>query len=348
MISSPAVYTDFSQLAELRHGSRSQQDQNLEQVARQFESVFTHMVIKSMRQASLGNDLFNSNAHESYRDMFDQQIALSLSQGKGLGLAEAMLRQMRPASAAISAEDVKANGLPAHPQTADTAAGRVLQKRLASGEYGPLRMTSPEAAMRKPISEKGLNRQVIAEPAAPAETLRLDQASKSEARPRSPEAFIARVWPAARRVADSLGVSPRVLVAQAALETGWGKSLPRNEAGSSNNYFGIKTHGQWQGSRVAASTTEMVDGRPVRERASFRAYDSVEASFRDFASFLKSNPRYSQALAVTHDANKFVDALQKAGYATDPAYADKIKSIMNGRRMNAMIAKVGSPGTQAV
>ena len=363
MISHVPVYTDIAQLAELKNQQNKGQDKTLEQVAQQFESVFTHMVIKSMRDATLGNDLFNSNAHDSYRDMFDRQIALTLSQGKGLGIADSMLRQLGTAEKTSSPvafnlapapvkspADTSINALTKEPQSAlpataqsaeakQTAADNIQQNRAALRAYGAVLAPSKEAAMQQPFAANGLNTAALDQaPKPPSEVLRLDQARVHSAKS-TPEGFIARVWPAAQRIAEQLGVSPRVLVAQAALETGWGRHMPKHADGSSsNNMFGIKTHNQWDGASVKSNTTEIINGVKTRENSNFRAYDSIEASFQDFVNFLTRNPRYKNALENTHNPEKFVDALQKAGYATDPNYADKIKSIMNGRRMRTMIA----------
>ncbi len=353
------VYTDFSQLAELKN-SKATVGENLENVARQFESLFTHMMIKSMRQATPGDSLFSNSQMDTYQGMFDQQIAIAMSQGKGLGIAEAMLRQMAPSGSQVQTQPKPLiEGLPsglklpvsvddsmplAQPQLrpkaqANPNAVSATQREAVLKAYGVLPAPSTEYAMRNPLQAAGLNPAEVHTPQAPRETLNL-AAVERHSRPGTPEDFIARVWPAAQRVAGELGVSPRVLIAQAALETGWGRHMPKGSDGqSSQNYFGIKTHNQWDGRQVAANTTEIVNGQAVREKASFRAYDSIEASFHDFADFLKTNPRYENALSVSHDAEKFVEALQKAGYATDPKYADKLKSIMNGRRMNLMVAQ---------
>lgn len=405
MMQAPPVYTDFSQLAALKHGAKENEAENIDQVARQFESLFTHMVIKSMRQANLGEDMMGNNGSDMYRDLFDRQIALSLSQGKGLGLAKAMQQQLHspganrpetvqplkadntdktsshtlakpqvlsmPLQHVLNPQKVPDTAIPLrHPSGQTTATDPVIpeqsyihrpgatrgmrhietsssQREAALRAYGVIQAQPAETAMQHPIQSSGLNTQAV-KPPAPLQTdvLRLDQAQKHAQTENTPESFIAKLWPAAQRIADELGVSPRVLIAQAALETGWGNSMPKHTDGSSgNNYFGIKGHGQWQGRHIDANTTEIISGKPQQERASFRAYNSIEDSFRDFANFLKTNPRYEGALAVTHNANKFVDALQKAGYATDPKYADKIKSIMNGRRMNTMVAQIDSGPT---
>lgn len=343
-----AALPELTQAARLRQEQSAGNGQDLAKVARQFESIFTHMMIKSMRQASLGNELFSSNDTQTYRDMFDQQIAQAMSQGKGLGIAEAMLRQLQPQQPKPESEDAQA-AIPltqSHKQAAAPEFTRITVQgsSVAEAMQKPLITEEPRQFMpSQSVSSYGAAS--TAATISSREVLRLDVAQQ-HARDDSPEGFIARVWPAAKRVANELGVSPRVLVAQAALETGWGRHMPKHADGSSSeNYFGIKGHGQWQGEHVTASTSEVINGERVQERAQFRAYDSIEASFQDFAKFLKTNPRYEQALNHRHDAEKFVDSLQKAGYATDPMYADKLKSIMNGRRMNMMVAQIdaGSP-----
>ncbi|TWI53570.1 flagellar protein FlgJ [Pseudomonas duriflava] len=145
--------------------------------------------------------------------------------------------------------------------------------------------------------------------------------------------FIDTMLPMAENAAKRIGVDPRYLVAQAALETGWGKSIIRQQDGSSShNLFGIKAHG-WQGGSARAVTTEFVGGQPVKEVAKFRAYDSFADSFNDYVSFLQSNQRYQKALSSGGDSEKFMKGLQQAGYATDPQYARKITQI--AQSMNA-------------
>lgn len=145
----------------------------------------------------------------------------------------------------------------------------------------------------------------------------------------SKEEFTSTMLPMAEKAARELGVDPRLLVAQAALETGWGKSIGKDGKGSSNNLMGIKSHG-WGGDSTEFGTTEVIDGKRVSTKDKFRKYGSFQESFDDYVSFLKSNPRYAEALKSANDPEKFVAELQKAGYATDPDYAKKITSIMNG------------------
>jgi flagellar protein FlgJ len=147
--------------------------------------------------------------------------------------------------------------------------------------------------------------------------------------PSSPDAFIRHMLPHAQAAARTLGVSPTLLIAQAALETGWGRAVPTHADGrSSFNLFGIKADARWQGERVANTTLEFVNGLAERRVEPFRSYSSYAASFADYSDFLRTNPRYGEALNMSSDAIAFARALQRAGYATDPNYASKIENIM--------------------
>ncbi|TJY62871.1 flagellar assembly peptidoglycan hydrolase FlgJ [Sinimarinibacterium sp. CAU 1509] len=162
-------------------------------------------------------------------------------------------------------------------------------------------------------------------------------------RPRSAAEFVSTVMPHARQAAEKIGVPAEVLVAQAALETGWGRHQLRHPDGSASfNFFGIKADKRWQGSDVSSRTTEFSQGRMHRTQASFRSYDSIADAFDDYVNFLQSNPRYADALRHGGDARQFTSGLQKAGYATDPRYSDKIMRIAHGRTMNTALAKTGA------
>jgi len=157
----------------------------------------------------------------------------------------------------------------------------------------------------------------------------------------SPAAFVKDIWPHAQDAARQLGVDPQVLVAQAALETGWGRGIIQHPDGrSSHNLFGIKAGGSWQKETVTVPTVEYRDGLAVRERASFRSYDSLAASFQDYVQFLKSNPRYKDALLQAGDPGKFGSALQEAGYASDPRYAEKIGNVLGGDTLTAALSEL--------
>ncbi len=140
--------------------------------------------------------------------------------------------------------------------------------------------------------------------------------------------FVATMMPLAKDAAARIGVDPSVLVAQAALETGWGRSVMRDESGkSSHNLFGIKATGNWQGDQARAITSEFRNGKMVKETAQFRSYDSYADSFHDLVTLLQSNDRYQAVVKSADNPEQFVKELQKAGYATDPDYASKISQI---------------------
>jgi flagellar protein FlgJ len=153
--------------------------------------------------------------------------------------------------------------------------------------------------------------------------------SSASSTPTSPEEFVQQLWPCAQEAGKALGIDPKHLLAQAALETGWGKSLPCDVDGTpSFNFFGIKAGTSWRGDSVSARTLEFEGGVPVPQKAKFRAYDSPAESFRDYVDVLRNNPRYADALNTGSDAKAFANALQRGGYATDPRYAMKIETIV--------------------
>ncbi len=295
------VYTDLNGLSRLRKQAQEDPEQTLKTVARQFEALFMQMVLKSMRDASFGDPIFDSSQGEFYQDMFDKQLSLSLSQGRGMGMAEALERQMR--------------GQIQMPVTvASTPAAENRSTDKTGSEAQALTMPLLKRASPEPASRPARNRTVD---------------ETEPARFSSPEAFVRHMLPLAQQAADRLGVSAEVLLAQAALETGWGKHISRGADGdSSHNLFNIKAGQDWQGDRVAIRTLEYRDGLARHERAAFRAYDSYEDSFNDYVDFLQSRPRYQSALKQADNPEGFIRELHGAGYATDPNYADKILNIM--------------------
>lgn len=142
------------------------------------------------------------------------------------------------------------------------------------------------------------------------------------------EAFIGEMLPLARDAAARLGVAPEVLTAQAALETGWGRSPVRRADGSStHNLFGIKAGAGWAGEVVQAMTTEVEQGQAIARSEAFRGYAGPSQSFDDLARLVSASPRYQAALGAGADAHAYGQALQRGGYATDPAYADKLARV---------------------
>ena len=293
------VYTDLSGLEALKAQARRDKDAALDEVSHQFESLFLQMMLKSMRKASFGGGLLDSRNTEFYRDMYDQQLAMDLSKQEGIGLAGVIKRQIGG-------------------QPQDAGGGR------DPASYRLRAIPSPAVPAGQP--EKVLQKAVPAVDAPPVGAL-----------DGTPEGFINTLWPAAAKAADKLALQPEALLAQSALETGWGRHVMRRADGSSShNLFGIKADDRWQGERVSVSTLEYRDGVAVRTRADFRAYGSWEESFRDYVHFIQDNPRYGEAVRSSGDAERYFEQLQKAGYATDPAYAKKIGRILRDSPLSAI------------
>lgn len=298
---------DFHGLNQLRQQAVASDNeaQTLRQVAGQFESVFVTMMLKSMRQASLAEGLFDSSQSKMYQDMADQQLASDLSVRGGLGLQDVILRQL--------GGERYVNSAPAQANQAfsiDTVTVRpALGIKVNAEILEKIREVKPEPDA------------LVAE--------RDREVSDLPSRFNSPEQFVDTLWPYAQRAAERLGVDAEVILSQAALETGWGKYILSDQQGSSFNLFNIKADTRWPGDFVAKNALEYRDGRPIHEQSRFRAYDSYQDSFNDYVRFLQTQPRYQNALQQVGDADAFVEALHKAGYATDPQYADKIKRIMN-------------------
>ncbi|HEC74685.1 MAG TPA: flagellar assembly peptidoglycan hydrolase FlgJ [Methylophaga aminisulfidivorans] len=306
-ISQSAV--DFHGLNQLREQAIKNTDKNqtLKQVAGQFESLFVTMMLKSMRQASLGDGIFDSSQSKMYQDMADQQLASDLSMNGGLGLQDVIIRQLGGEESALSASAVKAN----QAYSIDTVTIR----------------PALVAKMNQRMMEK--IREIHAE--TNLNTTEYDHSKAHAKRFNSPSEFVDALWPQAQKAAEKLGVSPELLLSQAALETGWGKHVISNKAGESSfNLFNIKANPSWNGDFVAKNSLEYRDGIPVNETSHFRAYDSYQESFDDYVNFIETQPRYQKALQYTSDPEAFIEQLHKAGYATDPNYANIVKQIMNG------------------
>ena len=314
--SSASVYTDFKGLAELRAAAARQTPESLRETARQFEAVFVQTMLKAMRDASQGDGIFDSDKTDFYRDLHDQQLALEIVKGRGLGIADMLMRSLGGAPEA-----------PAKP----------LDHKLQRASALP-----PVASESRPLVTLDNTAQPLVDLAGTPDATLIDTATQggaakpsaepSDWRPANPVTFVRELMPVARQGAAQLGVQPAVLVAQAALETGWGQKMIRHTDGRNTfNLFGIKADGRWQGARATVSTLEYRDGIAQRERAAFRAYESLAASVNDYVEFLHNNPRYRQAIESKSDSIAFLRGLKDAGYATDPDYVEKIRSIMDGK-----------------
>lgn len=279
--------TDFGQFAAMRKGAEQRDPEVLRQVAGQFEALFIETMMKNMRDARLAEPVFGqSDQHEMYQEMFDRQIAVEMASGRGIGLADLLVRQL--------------GGTPEKTDAKET--GKMMQ----SYQH---------------------------------ESPRWD----------SPGSFVREIWPHAEQAAERLDVAPEGLVAQAALETGWGRHvMQRSDGESSNNLFGIKASSSWAGATAARSTLEYRDDLPRLENAQFRAYPDIAATFDDYVDVVGGQPRYDSVRGSGHDVAAFAHALQDAGYATDPAYADKISAVLNSETMQSALADLKDSDTAPI
>lgn len=319
------VYTDLQGLAGLRRKAQQNTPDATREAAKQFEAVFIQMMLKSMRSASLDDGgMMENDQSRLYRDLLDQQIALSMAQQGKLGIADLIAKQL--------------GGADADQQPRPTS---------------PTLMGDPLATLRQVERIRASIAMPTAtattQPAAADRTQNPYPVNDAPFEPSSPAAFVRRMWPHAQDAARQLGVAPEVLIAQAAHETAWGKSVPRFADGrSSHNLFGIKANRGWEGERVVNSTLEFVGGVPIKQRDGFRAYRSYAESFNDYVNFLQVNPRYTEALSLVKDGTAYLRALQRAGYATDPGYANKIQALMNGPAFDDALETLKSALTQPI
>jgi len=290
------VYTDIAGLSKLKRAAGNNDPAAIRTVAEQFESMFTRMMLKSMRDAIGPDPMFGSDQEQMYQGMADDQLSVQLSKGKGFGLADMLVRQLQKMG--VKGADAAANGA----GTAATSETGATTGRTAPGAKAAAAYSATERA----------------------------SSTSSTASDAAKTNFVQDLWPQAQEAGQLLGVDPRHLIAQAALETNWGRNMPQDATGRcSNNLFGIKASAGWSGATVTSDTQEFQDGLATNTSAQFKAYATPAQSFQDYVALLRNNPRYSTALNTGGDVQAFATGLQRGGYATDPDYANKIAAVAN-------------------
>lgn len=360
-------YLDINSLDSVKAMGRAKDPQAIREVAKKFEGMFVQQMLKTMREAndvfSEGN-YFDSSTTRFHRDMLDQQMVVNLTSGRGIGLADHFYQQMIQAYGAGMKKDAEqapaADGsLPNAVQYRQSAASEspvaasedVFANDLASlndwvadfmrmsdnseftnalggdDEQSPNYSATNYAAMNHAYIPALLSKPQFVNARGS------HKASVSD----SQENFVSMLRPHAEKAAAELQINPDVLIAQVALETGWGKHVIHNQKGeNSHNLFNIKASSAWQGDKVNVSTLEYRNGIAANEKADFRKYSNYAESFSDYVSLMKNSPRYQQALEAGKNSSAYAEALQSAGYATDPLYAKKIKSLMNSDAIRSL------------
>jgi flagellar protein FlgJ len=307
-------YTDLNNLHSITELGRTDKNQALGKIAEQFESMMVRMMMKSMRDANSvfaeGNFL-SSHEGDMYQGMFDDQLALSLSKGRGLGVADTMIRQLQ---GRFGVSDNKTSEL------SDDSVQSYLESRNSSSGVVPGAVAAIHAAKTNSVTS-----------VTPA-SIQFDG---------SVDGFTKNLYGMAKNAAEKLGVEPEILLAQAALETGWGKKVSAAGDKNSFNLFNIKADNRWSGESVNVTTMEVRDGLAVKERAAFRAYESPKHSFDDYVDFISNSPRYEKAVN-SENSESYIRNLSEAGYATDPDYAEKILKISNSDNFRTAINNMSS------
>jgi flagellar protein FlgJ len=309
------VYTEVQSLEKLRTMQNNDPAAAKHEVAEQFEAILMQMVLRSMRDANKAlmsdDNLFGGGQEmDMYQDIYDKQLTLMLSHNS-TGFASMIEKNLADREAGMhSSESNK-------PIISHTQAPPI--------KHTPVPSTATELTSATPnlITTKAI------------------QTNKESSHFESPENFIKKLWPLAKSAAAMIGANPGVLLAQAALETNWGKKIIQHQnAESTHNLFNIKAGTQWNKDAATATTLEQKDGVIRKEKAQFRSYSSFKESFDDYVSLLKDNDRYSQAVSKAQNPHEFIQALQHAGYATDENYTDKVMSIYTSHSFKDLISEM--------
>jgi len=324
--------------------ARENSDEAVNDVARQFEGLFVQQMLAAMRSASNIDSGQHSSYMDFYQEMYDKQLAQSIAGQDRLGVAR-LIKQQMPGG---------------EPAPAPSALDKAIEMPLRSAAAAPSPVASSSATSlpvtSSPVTESpqavlGVPSAAPGEPATPSNVVlgkvvdddfaEVAQIERANGRWQQPQGFVTDIWPEAQAAASSLGVSPQLLIAQSALETGWGKHTMKFDDGrNSYNLFGIKAGADWNGAALKRVSLEYRDGLLHNEVSRFRAYDSPASSLSDYVDFIRSNPRYQQALASAGDDHAYIRAIQDAGYATDPDYADKIIGILDGALLRQTLAAI--------
>jgi peptidoglycan hydrolase FlgJ len=304
----------------MRAAANASPQQGVKAAAKQFDAVFTQMMLKSMREATPDDGPLDSKDGDNFVSMLDQQLSQQMSD-KGIGVANAMLKQLMrtmgggqgadgAGGAADALSGISAQGGPGMGGAAGSSEGNLAMLNALGRAYGNA------AANGALANGSGYGRNSALVPAGASGDASVD-------------GFVDKLANAAQQASSATGIPARFIIGQAALESGWGKrEIKKADGTTSHNVFGIKATKDWTGKTVSTVTTEYVNGAPQRVVEKFRAYDSYEDAMSDYAGMLKSNPRYASVINSAHSAEGFAQGMQRAGYATDPHYAKKLMSIM--------------------
>lgn len=338
---------DNKSIDDLHVLSKHDSKKALQEAAKQFEALFFHMLVKSMRDATIKSGLIDSQQTQFYTEMYDQQLSQTLA-SKGVGLADMMVEQLtrtfgepdqttpltklnEDKSIAPYSSD-KPDEHPALLQADQVNQTRPINQtpldvKVSENQNIGMSAIVADKSYKLWSSEQDAMKISSYEFNAPLDQQTIEKTSNTVFSKTSD--FINALMPHASEASASTGIPAHFMLAQAALESGWGKhEIRRPDNTPSHNLFGIKAGKNWQGETVETITTEYINGVPQKTVEKFRAYSSYEEGFRDYANLLSKNPRYADVVN-TQSAAEFAYGLQRAGYATDPQYGNKLMRILN-------------------
>lgn len=298
---------DANSLNNLKQAARENSPEAIKGVAKQFEAIFMNMMLKSMREATPQDSLVDNDQSRTFISMLDQQLTSNLS-SKGLGLADILAKQLSPNSYGVnSALEQAVDNNPDYTEKQSRVNDSLIsnpflnQVKIAQQQNGStLNRTTKDLSEFKPLDE-------------------LSNAIS----------FQKKMAHHAESASRATGIPANLMLGQAALESGWGKrEIKASDGTASYNLFGIKATPNWNGKVVEAVTTEYVNGIKQKRIEKFRAYDSYADSFKDFANLMRNTPRYENVMANLDNIQNYAKAMQKAGYATDPNYAEKLSTVI--------------------
>ncbi|WLI76340.1 flagellar assembly peptidoglycan hydrolase FlgJ [Kosakonia sp. H02] len=285
---------DAHSLDQLKLAARNQSPEALKAVAKQMEGLFVQMMLKSMRQASFKDGLFNSQQSEMFTSLYDQQISQNIAEKGKMGFADLMVKQMTGKSEAVAENVTATREVPLH----------ISPARFIGV---PLRLQPADPDEQRAEQEQAAQAEIPAIPGG---------------------GFIARMMAPAMAVGRLSGIPHQLIIAQAALESGWGKrEILTRDGKPSHNLFGVKATADWQGETTEITTTEYEGGVAQKIKDKFKVYSSYAEALEDYTSLISRNPRYKNVVK-SETPEIAAKALQSAGYATDPAYAKKLINII--------------------
>jgi len=343
---------DSTGFESLKQAARTDPTGAAKTVAKQFDAIFVNMMLKQMRDASPQNGPFDSSSTKMYTSMLDQQLSQTMA-SRGVGVADQLLKQMlRQANhvnpdaggavnTALSSTTATNTALPGAAGSTD-AARAIARSSLNSMAAAVAPGTEDDGSGISTVPRPGLEERVQRALAALRKQADAGQSTSaptdvdlsgvaSEPRGERMASFYNKLIGHASQAAQETGIPANFMIGHAALESGWGRrEIKAKDGTNTHNLFGIKAGGAWTGKTATVTTTEYVGGVAHKVQEKFRAYGSYAEAFKDYANLLANNPRYSNVVAAGNgnDAASFAKGLQRAGYATDPNYANKIMAVL--------------------